>query len=73
MRNNFKTIKKMPKTIYPPAIRQKAKNLYIKDITIIDIAKLMEIPLRTLERWQSKDNWVKARNDAYDISTKNNQ
>lgn len=62
----------MPKTIYPPALRLKAKNLYIKDITIIDIAKLMEIPLRTLERWQRKDKWVQARNDVYDISNKNN-
>lgn len=62
----------MPKTIYPKALRLKAKNLYIKDISIADIAKLMEIPLRTLERWQSKDKWVEARNDAYDISNKNN-
>lgn len=72
MRNDFLIIKNMPKTIYPKAVRLRAKNLYIKDISISEIAKLMEIPLRTLERWKTNDKWVQARNDAYDISTKNN-
>ncbi|MXS70267.1 hypothetical protein GSF70_03475 [Flavobacteriaceae bacterium W22] len=35
-----------------------ALRYYLLGLTLAEISKLMDIPLRTLQKWQRKGNWV---------------
>lgn len=57
----------MPKKTYSKQIRIKAKSYYLKDMPIAEISKALDVPLRTMERWQKLDEWVKERDNPTNI------
>lgn len=59
--------------------KEKAQYYYILGLSLLEIEKLIDVPLRTLEKWQSVYEWRKVKNPkiphnkkrkAYDLHVK---
>jgi len=55
---NNKTVKRRS---YSDHDKETARKYYFKGLNLPDISKLMEIPVKTLEKWQQKEKWANAR------------
>jgi len=56
-----KKVKKNPKprNTYTPGQRSEAKRYYLIGLNLQEISKLLDnIPIRTLENWQTSDQWT---------------
>lgn len=44
---------------YTSAHKEKALKYYLLGLNLFEISKLTDIPERTLQKWQTKEGWVK--------------
>lgn len=42
---------------YEPTVKEEAKDLYKKGVSLERIAKYLNVPERTLTNWQTNENW----------------
>ena len=62
-------MKKAKKTTIPPKKRKtysldekaNAKRLYLIGLTLLEVSKVVEAPVRTVEKWQISENWKSER------------
>lgn len=47
---------------YTLDVKASAKEKYLRGLTLSEISIILNIPLRTLEKWQLLENWTKYRN-----------
>ncbi|REC50811.1 hypothetical protein DRF62_18635 [Chryseobacterium piscium] len=50
---------KKGRKMYTQADREKALKYYLLGLNLFEVSKLTEVPERTLQKWQSKESWVK--------------
>lgn len=43
---------------YTAEQREEARKLYLRGLFLPEISKIMDIPKRTLEKWQSSEKWT---------------
>ncbi len=43
---------------YTPEQRENARRYYLRGLYLPEISKIMDIPVRTLEKWQSAEKWT---------------
>lgn len=51
--------KKAEKKHYSTTDREKSRKYYLLGLNLNEVSKLMDIPERTLQKWQQKERWVK--------------
>ena len=44
---------------YEDSDKLKARKYYLLGLSISEVSKLTDFPVRTLQKWQSKEEWVK--------------
>lgn len=49
---------KAKRKIYTPDQRESARKYYLRGLYIPEISKIMDIPVRTLEKWQQSGKWT---------------
>ena len=47
---------------YEDSDKLKARKYYLLGLSISEVSKLTDFPIRTLQKWQSKEKWVKEKN-----------
>ncbi|MBN8676686.1 MAG: helix-turn-helix domain-containing protein [Chitinophagales bacterium] len=47
---------------YATDIKEEAKDLYLRGVTLDRVAKYLAVPLRTLTNWQTDERWTEAKN-----------
>ncbi|MFS4470048.1 hypothetical protein [Chryseobacterium sp. T20] len=52
-------IKKNVKRHYSTIDKEKSRKYYLLGLSLNEVSKLMDIPERTLQKWQQKEGWVK--------------
>lgn len=55
----MKKQKKRIKNSYTANQREDARKLYLRGLFLPEISKLLDIPQRTLENWQSSEKWTR--------------
>lgn len=53
-----KQVLKAKRQNYTPEQRENARKYYLRGLYIPEISKLMDIPTRTLEKWQQSGKWT---------------
>lgn len=54
----MKKQKKKTRNNYTANQREEARKLYLRGLFLPEISKLLDIPQRTLENWQSSEKWT---------------
>ena len=60
--NNAKNQTPKIRVLHTDTTRKDAARFYVLGLTLPEISKQVDVPLRTLERWQSTDKWFNLRN-----------
>lgn len=47
-----------PRKIYTAEQRENARKMYLRGLYLTEIAILLSIPVRTLEKWQTGEKWT---------------
>lgn len=56
------TAAKRKRVPHAKEVKQKAEKYYLLGLSLCEIEKLLNVPLRTLEKWQTVDKWTETRN-----------
>ncbi|SMP09002.1 helix-turn-helix domain-containing protein [Chryseobacterium profundimaris] len=51
--------KQTTKKQHAETARNQAKKYYLLGLNLSEVSKLMDIPEKTIEKWQQKEGWVK--------------
>lgn len=54
-KNNVKTTE--PRKVYTLDDKAKAKKYYLIGLSLVEVSKLTDTPVRTLEKWYIAENW----------------
>jgi uncharacterized protein YjcR len=57
----MKTTETKQRNTYTMETKANAKRLYLIGLTLVEISKITEAPVRTIEKWQISDNWKQQR------------
>jgi uncharacterized protein YjcR len=58
---------------YATDIKEEAKDLYLRGVTLERVAKYLAVPLRTLTNWQTDERWTEEKNPeraAHELKTR---
>ena len=57
MAKKIKETEKKPRKVYTLDTKAEAKQMYLRGLYMREISVLLGVPIRTLEDWQTCDNW----------------